>query len=191
MLNLFLTNLETYGLTQNIFVNTGYGALLIGREKKYRFFRHINILFLMIGIFICSVATYFLNQFVFEKFDVSEIKFGVIIFLAGLYNLLISFLWGKMSRFGQYLYEKSCSYVFDLVFTVFVVMTLNLSIGFVPFLFVVLAVMIAVFVSNLIIGFYIEYINKSSLKLCVRNVSARLYLMAFFTILLFYLAKLL
>ena len=190
MLNLFLTNLETYSLTQNIFVNTGYGTLLIGREKKYRFFRYLNILFLMIGILLCSIATYFLNEFVFVKFDVSEIKLGAIIFISGLYNLLISFLWGKMSKFGQYLYEKSCSYVFDLVFTVFVVMTLDLTIEFVPFLMVVLAMLVAIFVSNLIIGFYIETINKSSLKLCVRNVSARIYLMAFFAILLFYLAKL-
>lgn len=190
MLNLFLTNLQTYGLSENIFVNTGYGALLIGREKKYRFFRHINILFLMLGIFICSIVTYFLNQFVFDKFDLFEIKLGVAIFLAGLYNLLISFLWGKMSRFGQYLYEKSCSYVFDLVFTVFVVMSLDLTLEIVPFILTTLAIMVAIFVSNLIIGFYIESINKSSLKLCIRNVSARLYLMAFFAILLFYLAKL-
>jgi len=190
MFNLFLTNLQTYGLSENIFVNTGYGALLIGREKKYRFFRHINILFLMLGIFICSIATYFLQQFVFDKFDLFKIKLGVAIFLAGLYNLLISFLWGKMSRFGQYLYEKSCSYVFDLVFTVFVVMSLDLSLEIVPFILTTLAVMIAIFVSNLVIGFYIESINKSSLKLCIRNVSARLYLMAFFAILLFYLGKL-
>lgn len=190
MFNLFLTNLETYSLTQNIFVNTGYGALLIGREKKYRLFRHINILFLMLGILICSVVTYYLNQFVFAKFDLYEIKVGVVIFFAGLYNLLVSFLWGKMSKFGQYLYEKSCSYVFDLVFTVFVVMMLDMTLKIVPFLLATLAVMLAIFVSNLIIGFYIESINRSSLKLCVRNVAARLYLMAFFAILLFYLAKL-
>ena len=39
-------------------------------------------------------------------------------------------------------------------------------------------------------GFYIESINKSNLRLCVRNVSARLYLVAIFAILLFYLGKL-
>ena len=107
MFNLFLTNLMNFGLNQNIFVNCGYGAMLVGREKKYRLFRYINILFTILGIILCSIATYFLNQFVFEKFDILEIKVGSVIFLAGLYNLLISFLWGKMSRFGQYLYEKS------------------------------------------------------------------------------------
>lgn len=190
MFYLFLTNLQNYGLTQNVFVNTGYGALLIGREKKYRFFRYVNILFMMLGVLICSIVTYFINKFVFVKFDLYEIKIGVVIFFAGIYNLFVSFLWGKMSKFGQYLYEKSCSYVFDLVFTVFVVMLLDFTLEFVPFLLTTLAILLAVFVSNLVIGFYIERINKSSLKLCVRNVSARLYLMAFFAILLFYLAKL-
>ena len=76
------------------------------------------------------------------------------------------------------------------MFTVFVVMSLDLTLEIVPFILTTLAIMIAIFVSNLIIGFYIESINKSSLKLCIRNVSARLYLMAFFAILLFYLAKL-
>lgn len=191
MINLFLTNLSAYGLSQNVFINSGYGALLIGREKKYGFFRHINILFLLLGIIISSIATYFLNQFVLIRFDLEMLKLGFAIFIAGLYNLLISFLWGKMSRFGQYLYEKSCSYVFDLVFTVFVVMILDISLEFLPFLFTLLSIVLTIYASNLIIGFYIESINKSTLKLCVRNVSARLYLLAFFAILLFYLGKLL
>ena len=148
------------------------------------------ILFLILGIAIVSVATYYINEFVLAKFDLFEIKIGIVIFLAGIYNLLISFLWGKMSMFGQYLYEKSCSYVFDLVFTVFVVMTLDLSLKIVPFLMTILAILAVIFVTNLIIGFYIESINKSSLRLCVRNVSARLYLVAIFAILLFYLGKL-
>lgn len=191
MINLFLTNLSAYGLSQNVFINSGYGTLLIGREKKYGFFRHINILFLLLGIIISSIATYFLNQFVLIRLDLEMLKLGFAIFIAGLYNLLISFLWGKMSRFGQYLYEKSCSYVFDLVFTVFVVMILDISLEFLPFLFTLLSVVLTIYASNLIIGFYIESINKSTLKLCVRNVSARLYLLAFFAILLFYLGKLL
>lgn len=190
MFDIFLANLVTYGLNQNILISTGYGAILLGREKKYRFFRHLNILFTILGIAICSIAMYFFNQFVIEKFDIIEVKAGMIVLLAGLYNLLISFLWGKMSNFGQYLYEKSCSYVFDTVFIVFVVMTLDMTLKIVPFLMTILAIMIVVFVTNLIMGFYIESINKSNLRLCVRNVSARLYLVAIFAILLFYLGKL-
>ncbi len=190
MFNVFLANLVTYGLNQNILVSSGYAALLLGREKKYRFFRHLNMLFTILGIAICSIAMFIINDFVINKFDVVEIKVGIAVLLAGLYNLFISFLWGKMSNFGQYLYEKSCSYVFDTVFIVFVVMTLDMTVKIVPFIMTVLAIMAVVFVTNLIIGFYIESINKSSLKLCVRNVSARLYLVAIFAILLFYLGKL-
>lgn len=190
MLNLFLTNLANFGLNQNVFVNSGYGALMLGREKKYRLFRYINMLFMLLGIILCSIATYFLNQFVLLKFDILEVKIGVVILLAGLYNLLISFLWGKMSNFGQYLYEKSCSYVFDLVFTVFVVMMLDMSLSIVPFIMTLLPILIVIFVTYVVIGFFIESINKSTLRLCVRNVAARLYLIAFFAILLFYLSKL-
>ena len=190
MFDVFLANLVTYGLNQNILISTGYGAILLGREKKYRFFRHLNILFTILGITICSIAMYFFNQLVVEKFDIIEVKVGMIVLLAGLYNLLISFLWGKMSNFGQYLYEKSCSYVFDTVLIVFVVMTLDMSLKFAPFLMTILAIVLVIFVTNLIMGFYIESINKSNLRLCVRNVSARLYLVAIFAILLFYLGKL-
>jgi len=190
MFDVFLANLVTYGLNQNILISTGYGAILLGREKKYRFFRHLNILFTILGITICSIAMYFFNQLVIEKFDIIEVKVGMLVLLAGLYNLLISFLWGKMSNFGQYLYEKSCSYVFDTVLIVFVVMTLDMSLKFAPFLMTILAIVLVIFVTNLIMGFYIESINKSNLRLCVRNVSARLYLVAIFAILLFYLGKL-
>ena len=190
MFDVFLANLVTYGLNQNILISTGYGAILLGREKKYRFFRHLNILFTILGITICSIAMYFFNQLVIEKFDIVEVKVGMLVLLAGLYNLLISFLWGKMSNFGQYLYEKSCSYVFDTVLIVFVVMTLDMSLKFVPFLMTILAIVLVIFVTNLIMGFYIESINKSNLRLCVRNVSGRLYLVAIFAILLFYLGKL-
>lgn len=190
MFNVFLANLVTYGLNQNILVSSGYAVLLLGREKKYRFFRHLNMLFTILGIAICSIAMFFINDFVINKFDIVEIKVGIAVLLAGLYNLLISFLWGKMSNFGQYLYEKSCSYVFDTVFIVFVIMTIDMSVKFVPFLMTILAIILVVFVTNLIISFYIESINKSNLRICVRNVSARLYLVAIFAILLFYLGKL-
>lgn len=186
MLNLFLTDLVTYGLNSNIVVNSGFGTLLFGREKKYKVFRYINTLFLMLGICICSLATFFLEKYVYLKFDLLEIKVGVLVIIACLYNLLVSLLWKKMSLFNFYLYESSCSYVFDTVFTVFVAMSLDLSLEIMPFILSVAAVMVVVFVTNLIIGFYVESINKSSLKLCFRNVSARLYLLAIFAIILFY-----
>ncbi len=187
MLDLFLANLAGFGLSNNIVVNSGAGVLLFGREKKYRLFRYVDTLFLMLGICICSVAMYFLDKYVFFKLDLSEIFIGVAVLIACLYNLLISKLWSKMSLFGHYLYERSCSYVFDTIFTVFVVMSLDFTLEILPFILCVGAVVLVVFLTVFIIGFFIEGINKSSLRLCFRNVSARLYLVAIFAVLLYYL----
>lgn len=185
MFNLFLTDLVTYGLSSNIVVNSGVGVLLFGREKRYRLFRYISTLFLMLGIAICSISSYFLETYVYSKFDIMEIKVGVIVVIAALYNLLISLVW-KKSAFNHYLYDCSCSYVFDLVFMVFVAMTLNYSVAIVPFILSVVAVMLVVFITNFFIGFYVEGINKSTLKIGFRNVSARLFLVAIFGVLLYY-----
>lgn len=187
MLDLFLANLASFGLSNNIVVNSGAGVLLFGREKKYRLFRYVDTLFLMLGICICSVAMYFLDKYVFLKLDLSEIFIGITVLIACLYNLLISKLWGKMSLFGHYLYERSCSYVFDTIFTVFVVMSLDFTLEILPFILSMGAVVLVVFLTVFIIGFFIEGINKSSLRLCFRNVSARLYLVAIFAVLLYYL----
>ena len=186
MLDLFLANIVIYGLNSNIVVNSGVGVLLFGREKKYKLFRYINTLFLMLGIVVCGIATYFLNKYVYLAKDLLEIKLGVLVFLVCLYNLLIAFLWKRMSLFGHYLYERSCSYVFDVVFTLFVVMSLNLTLEFTAFILSVSAIACVVFVTNFIVGFYIESINKSSLKVYFRNVSARLLLIAIFAMILFY-----
>lgn len=187
MFNLFLSNLAYYGLSNNVIINSGVGALMFGREKKYKLFRYINTLFLMLGICICSFAIYFLDIYVLTKFKLQEIKAGILVLLACLYNLLISILWTKMSLFGHYLYERSCSYVFDVVFTVFVVMNLDLTLAILPFVLTVAAVVVVVFLTTFIVGFFVESINKSSLRLCFRNVSARLYLLAIFGVLLYYL----
>ena len=186
MLDLFLTNLVTYGLNSNIVVNSGVGAVLFGREKKYKLFRYINTLWLMLGICISAIATYFLNEFVYLKFDLAEIKIGVLVFLVCLYNLLISFLWKKMSLFGHYLYERSCSYVFDVVFTIFVILSLDLSLEILPFILSVAAAIVVVFVTMFFVGFYIESVDNSNLKVYFRNVSARLFLLAVFAVILLY-----
>ena len=186
MLNVFLTNLVTFGLNSNIVVNSGVGTLLFGREKKYKLFRYVNTLFLMLGICLCAIATYFLNEYVYLKFDFAEIKVGVLVFLVCLYNLLIAFLWKKMSLFGHYLYERSCSYVFDMVFTIFAVLSLDLTLAIVPFILSVAAVISVVFVATIVIGVYIDSINSSNLKIYFRNVSARLFLIAIFGVILFY-----
>ena len=186
MLNLFLTNLATFGLSSNIVVNSGVGVLLFGREKKYNLFRYVNTLFMLLGICLSAIFIYFLNQFVLLKFDLPEIKVGILVFLVCLYNLLVSLLWKKISLFSFYLYERSCSYVFDVVFTIFAVLSLDLTLEIVPFLLSVAAILVVIFVSTLLIGAYIETINKSTLKVYFRNVSARLFLIAIFGVILFY-----
>lgn len=186
MFEVFLTSLANFGLSSNIVVSSGSGALLFGREKKYRFFRYLSLVFLIFGVAICSVADYFLNKFIYAKFDLHEIRIGVLVILACLYNLGVSAIWKKASLFGNYLYNGSCLYVFDTVFTIFVAMTLDFSLDIVPFMMSVLAVVVVIVVMNILIGFFVESINKSNLRICFRNVSARLYLLAIFAILLFY-----
>ena len=186
MVNLFLADLVTYGLQTNIVTNSGVGVLLFSREKKYNSFRYINTLFLMLGIAICSIATYFLDKFVLVQFDLAEIRLCVAVVIAACYHLLISRLWKRISHFKHYLYENSCTYVFDLVFTIFVEMYLDMTLEIVPFLLSVGAVLIVVFVVNIIVGFFIEGINKSSLNINIRNVAARLFLIAIFAMILYY-----
>lgn len=186
MLNLFLTNLIEFGLSSNIVVNSGTGALLFGREKKYTFFRYASVLFLILGVCICSFANYFLTNYVYVKFDICEIKVGVLVIIACLYNLLVSALWKKMSLFGLYLYNTSCSFVFDMVFSVFVAMSLDCTLEILPFVFSLISVILVVFVMMVIIGFYVDGINKSNLRICFRNVSARLYLLGIIAIILYY-----
>lgn len=186
MLNLFLTSLANFGLNNNLVINSGVGTVLFGREKQYRFFRYINLLFLLLGIIVCSFAVYFLDNYVCLKYDLSEIKVGVLILLVCLYNLLVAFVWGKISSFGHYLYERSCSYVFDVVFTAFIALSLDVSLAIVPFVLTLAAAVVVIFLTNVVVGFFVETINKPNMALCFANVSARLYLLAIFGVLLYY-----
>lgn len=186
MLNLFLSNLVGFGLQSNLVVNSGTGALLFGREKKYAFFRYISILFLILGICVCSALNYFLTNYIYLKFDVMEIQVGVLTIFSCLYNLLVSKVWKKISLFGLYLYNASCSYVFDTVFIIFAAMTLDCTLTLSAFFVSLLSAVLVVFVMYVLIGFYVDGINKSSLRICFRNVSARLYLIAIFAIILYY-----
>lgn len=65
---------------------------------------------------------------------------------------------------------------------------MTLPIG--EFAIAVAAVISVVLIMNVIIGFFVESLNKSYLNINYRNVPARLCLMAVFSIILFYLAQL-
>lgn len=175
MAEMFLSYLVLYGLSGNIIACTGAGALEFQREKMYSFFRFINTLFLVIGIVVCAVITYVLNKFIFSVYDMEYISITVLVLVAGIYNLIVAAIWRKVSNFNNYLYEASFSYAFDFVFSVFVVLLLDLTLPLANFMLCVLAISIVIIVMNLILGFFIKSLNRGYLNINVRNVSSRLF----------------
>lgn len=186
MFETFLSYLALYGLKENIFVYNGSGPLQVQREKMYRSFRYLNALFLIIGIILTSIISYFLNNYIYEKFDLAYISVSVNVFIVAFYNLLVSRIMQKSSYFNFYLYENSFSYGFDVVFTLSVIFTIDMSVAILPFIFSLVAIAIVVIVMNLLMGFYIRSMNRGYLNINFRNISARLFLFALFSILIYY-----
>ena len=186
MFNVLLSSILNVGIKSNIVVESGVGPLLYSREKRYNLFKYISILFLILNISVCSVATYFLEKFVLAKFGILEFKVCIVVLLVGLFNLLVTLIWKKSTYFGRYLYASSCSYAFDLVYVVYVVMSLNMALEIAPFFMNLVAIAIVLFVMNAIIGVFVSSINRSSLDINFRNVSARLFLFAILAFLLHY-----
>lgn len=186
MLNTFLSYLVLYGLQDNIFINQGVGALQIQREKMYRSFRYLNALFLVLGIVITSIISYVLTNFVYAKFDLYYISVSVNVFVVALYHLIISIVWQKISYFKFYLYETSFSYGFDVVYTLAILFTLDMSVGIVSFILALVAIVLIVMVMNVFMGFYIRSLNRGYLNINFRNVSIRLFMMAIFAMVLYY-----
>lgn len=186
MLEVFLSYLALYGLQQNIFVCNGSGPLQIQREKMYRSFRYLNALFLILGIVVTSFITYLLNNYVYAKFDLFYISVSVSVFVVALYHLIVSIIWQKMSYFNFYLYENSFSYGFDVVFTLSVIFTIDMNVKILNFVMSLGAIAIIVLIMNVIMGFYVKSMNRGYLNINFRNVSARLFLFAIISILLYY-----
>lgn len=186
MLEIFLSYLALYGLQQNIFVYNGAGPLQVQREKMYRSFRYLNALFLILGIIVTSFITYLLNNYVYAKFDLLYISVSVSVFVVALYHLIVSIVWQKMSYFNFYLYENAFAYGFDVVFTLSVIFTLDMNVKILDFAMSLGAVAIIVLVMNVVMGFYIKSMNRGYLNINFRNVSARLFLFAIISILLYY-----
>lgn len=186
MLETFLSYLVLYGLSGNILVSSGAGALQFQREKMYPLFRFINTLLLVVGIVICSLVSYILNKFVFMPYEMEYINISVLVLIAGLYNLIVSLIWRKISSFSHYLYQNSFSYAFDLVYTVFVVMMLDMSLQIGYFMLSVLAISIVIIVMNAIVGFFVKSMNRGYMNVNFRNVSARLFFLAIISLILSY-----
>lgn len=186
MIKEFLSYLVIYGLRNNVVTNNGSGALIFQREKMYTKFRYLNTLLLMLGIIICSAATYALNKFVYAKFDLFYISVSVSVFIVCLYNILVATIWRKASNFSHYLYDSSFSYPSDVVYTLSIILTLDFSLSLVSFVLSVAAIVLVVFVMNMFIGFFLESSNRSYMNASFRNVPSRLFLMAIFAVILYY-----
>lgn len=190
MFSEFLSYLCLYGIQNNIMLSNATGATQFQREKRYLSFRLISTAFLILGIVVCAMISYLLYNFVYAKFDLFYISTTVTVFFVGIYNLVVSFIFTKISNFQRFLYETSFAYVMDFAFTLSVVLTLNMTLPIMSFVMAVLAIIIVVLIMNLFLGFFIEGINRSYLKVNYRNVPARLFLMAIFSLLIFYIGKL-
>lgn len=185
MLEVFLSYLALYGLKENIFVSSA-GVLQAQREKMYKSFRYLNALFLILGIVIASTISYFLNNYVYSKINFDDISITINIFIVAVYNLIVSLIWSKLSYFKYYLYENSFSYGFDVVYTLSVVFTMDMTVEILPFFMSLLAVILVIMIMNILIGFYIKSINRGYMNINFRNVSARLFLFALFSVLIYY-----
>lgn len=185
MAQIFLSYLVLYGLSSNVMLN-GSGTVVFQREKQYASFRFFSTMFLVIGIALTSTISYFLHRYVYSKFDLAYINTSVNVLIVGLYNILVSTIWKKSKRFNNYLYENAFSYAYDTVFTLSVIFSLNMELSIAEFFLSLSAIVICVFVTSIIIGFFVRCINRGYMNVSVRNVPARLFVLAILSILLYY-----
>ena len=168
---------------------TGPGALVFQREKQYFSFRIFSTLFLVLGVALGATVSYFLYTYIYSKFNMYYISATVIVLFVGVYNLLVSLIFRKY-KYNFYLYENSFAYAFDSVFTLSVIFTLDMSLSIANFFMMLLAILIVIFVTSLVIGFFIKNSNRGYLNVCARNVPAKIFLLAIFSIVLYYLSLL-
>ena len=191
MFNTFLSFFLIYGLKSNILINSGSGALLFEKENQYLKFRLLNSLFVAIGLICCLIISYFLYTFVYMPSGMLYLNVLLSVLIVGIYNIIVSKIFAKMSKLTHYLYEKSYSFAFDMVFILSVIFTVNMSFALLDFIVMAVAIAVAVFVSNMIFGAYIEDSNKTGIDQHYLNVPARLFMLAIFSIILYYASQLL
>ena len=190
MLQTFLSYLVLYGLSDNLMVN-GAGIVIFQREKQYMSFRILSTIFLVLGIALTATISFFLYKFVYSSYNLLYISASVNVLIVGLYNLLVAFMWKRFGKsFSYYLYDNSFSYAFDLVFTLSVIFTLNMSVSIAEFFISLVAVVITIFVSTIVIGFFVRNLNRGYMNVSFRNIPARLFMIAIFSIIFYYCAQL-
>ena len=191
MFNTFLSFFLIFGLKSNILINSGSGALLFEKENQYLKFRLLNSLFVSIGLIICLIISYLLYTFIYMPSGMLYLNVLLSVLIVGIYNIIVSKIFAKMSNLTHYLYEKSYSFAFDMVFILSVIFTVNMSFAFLDFVVMSVAIAVAVFVSNMIFGAYIEDSNKTGIDEHYLNVPSRLFMLAIFSIILYYASQLL
>ena len=186
MLQTFLSYLILYGLQTNIVLSNGSGALEFQREKMYRSFRYLNMLILAFEICVIGFVYYFLETYLLKDNDLHFIGFTIVVFLSGVFNLIVSSIWQRSSNLKFYLYESSYSYAFDLVFVASSVFMLQMNVSILSFVMQMIAVIIVIMAMTAIIGFFVRSFNRGYQNVNFRNVSSRLFLLAFVSILIYY-----
>lgn len=186
MINYLTTYLIFFGLKNNLFLNNGSGALEFQREKMYRGFRYLNALFLILGTCLTATVHYFLTKYIYPLIDMEMISFSVIVLVAGLYNILVSVIWKKSSKFNYYLYQTSHSYAFDLIYTISATLMFAINVEIGEFFVELIAFAIVVLVMNVIVGFFVRSMNRGYMNFNFRNIASRLFLLGFVSILFYY-----
>ncbi len=186
MAQTFLSYLILFGLENNLIISNSAGVSIFQREKMYTSFRFLSLLYLLAGIVLTSTISYFLNYFIYSKFDLYYISVTVNVFIVGIYNILISYIWKKGKSFNNYLYENSFSYAFDVVFTLSVIFCLDMSVSIVNFFMQLIACVIVVAITYTILGHFIKCENRGYLNVSFRNVPVRIFMFAIFSLILYY-----
>ena len=89
------------------------------------------------------------------------------------------------------LYKRnSYSFAIDLVYISTTVLMLDLSVSIASFAMGIVAVAVVIIAMNALFGFYVRSFNRGYMHVKFRNVASRLFLMAFFSVLLYYAALL-
>lgn len=187
MLELFLSFVLLYGVKSNVIVFNGAGVLTYQKEKQYIKFRILNSIFLAVGIIVCLMISYALHNYVYKPYDLEYLSIVVSVLIVGIYNIIISKIFSKMSHFSHYLYQSSYSFAIDFVFILSMIFVIDMaSYTIIEFLIMAATIAVVMFLSNLIFGFYIEDANKSNIDRHYLNVPSRLFMMAIFSIILYY-----
>ena len=186
MFEMLLTYLVIYGLKSNLVVSNGSGVLIFQREKMYTSFRYISNLFLILGIVLTAIISYVLYQSLYIRYDLYYISEGVNVVIVGAYNIAVSNFLKKRPTFNNYLYENSFSYAFDTVYMLSVLFMLDMELSFIHFLMSLLAAVLVIFICNVLIGFFVKCFNRNYVNISARNIAVRLFMIAIFSILIYY-----